>query len=86
MDGGAFTVKRSVPPQMMIRYSDDGHTWSNEMWVSLGKIGEYGDDIGFRLDCLGEAKARCYEMVITDPVEAIMINGYVDVSVVQDGW
>ena len=29
-------------PQIMMRYSDDnGKTWSNELWESIGSIGEY---------------------------------------------
>ncbi len=34
---------QGVNPQAMLRWSDDGgHTWSNEHWRSMGRIGEYG--------------------------------------------
>lgn len=35
-------VDSDVEPQIMLRYSDDeGKTWSNERWRSLGRSGEY---------------------------------------------
>jgi hypothetical protein len=38
-----FNVVQGSDPQVMLRFSDDGgHTWSNEHWKSMGKIGRYG--------------------------------------------
>ena len=62
-------------PQLMLRWSDDGgHTWSNEHWVSIGKIGEYyRRAIWRRLGMTLKLRDRVYEVSGTDPVKiAIM--------------
>jgi hypothetical protein len=62
-------------PQVMLRWSDDGgHTWSNEHWVSIGKIGEYyRRAIWRRLGMTLKLRDRVYEVSGTDPVKiAIM--------------
>jgi hypothetical protein len=62
-------------PQIMLRWSDDGgHTWSNEHWASMGKIGEYGKRVIWRrLGMTTKLRDRVYEVSGTDPVKiAIM--------------
>jgi hypothetical protein len=62
-------------PQVMLRWSDDaGHTWSNEHWASMGKIGAYGTrTIWRRLGMTEKIRDRVYEVSGTDPVKiAIM--------------
>jgi hypothetical protein len=62
-------------PAVMLRWSDDGgHTWSNEHWRSMGKIGEYGyRTIWRRLGMTEKIRDRVYEVSGTDPVKiAIM--------------
>ena len=62
-------------PQVMLRWSDDaGHTWSNEHWNSMGKIGSYGTrTIWRRLGMTEKIRDRVYEVSGTDPVKiAIM--------------
>ena len=58
-------------PQVMLRWSDDGgHTWSNEHWTSMGKIGEYGyRAIWRRLGMTTKLRDRIYEVSGTDPVK-----------------
>lgn len=58
-------------PQVMLRWSDDGgHTWSNEHWVSIGKIGEYyRRAIWRRLGMTMKLRDRVYEISGTDPVK-----------------
>jgi len=58
-------------PQVMLRWSDDGgHTWSNEHWVSIGKIGQYGKRaIWRRLGMTLKLRDRVYEISGTDPVK-----------------
>ena len=65
-------------PQVMLRWSDDGgHTWSNEHWISIGGIGEFGrDTIWRRLGMTVKLRDRVYEISGTDPVP-ITINGAV---------
>ena len=62
-------------PQVMLRWSDDGgHTWSNEHWASMGKIGEYNRRVIWRrLGMTTKLRDRVYEISGSDPVKiAIM--------------
>jgi hypothetical protein len=62
-------------PQVMLRFSDDGgHTWSNEHWTSMGKIGQYYKRVIWRrLGMTVKLRDRVYEVSGTDPVKiAIM--------------
>ena len=65
-------------PQIMMRYSDDGgRTWSNEIWRSLGKIGEYRNRSVWR--SLGQFRQRSIELTITDPVRKFAMGYFADV-------
>lgn len=62
-------------PRVMLRWSDDGgHTWSNEHWASMGKIGEYGKRVIWRrLGMTTKLRDRVYEISGSDRVKiAIM--------------
>lgn len=60
-------------PQAMLRWSNDGgSTWSNERWKSIGKIGKYRNRVIWRR--LGSARDRVYEVVVTDPVKAVIVS------------
>jgi hypothetical protein len=56
-------------PQVMLRWSDDGgHTWSNEHWSPIGKIGAYGHRTFWRrLGMTLKLRDRVYELSGTDP-------------------
>jgi hypothetical protein len=61
--------------QVMLRWSDDGgHTWSNEHWASMGKLGQYGTRVIWRrLGMTTDLRDRVYEVSGSDPVKiAIM--------------
>jgi len=59
-------------PQAMLRWSDDGgSTWSNEHWTSIGVQGAYKNRAIWRR--LGFARDRVFEVVVTDPVKAVII-------------
>jgi hypothetical protein len=65
-------------PQAMLRWSDDGgSTWGNEHWRSIGKIGKYRDRAIWRR--LGVATDRVYEVRVTDPVKAVIIDAQLDI-------
>lgn len=67
-------------PQAMLSYSDDGgHTWSNEKWRSMGKIGEY--DVRCVWKRLGSSRNRIFKVVITDPIKVIMPSAYLRATV-----
>lgn len=68
-----------VDPQAMLQWSDDGgHTWSNEYWVSIGKIGEYRTRARWRR--LGKSRDRVFRVTITDPVKVVMVGASVEVT------
>jgi hypothetical protein len=69
------TATQGADPQVMLRFSDDGgHTWSNEHWKSMGKIGQYYNRVIWRrLGMTTKLRDRVYEISATDPVKiAIM--------------
>ena len=60
-------------PQSMLRWSSDGgSTWSNEHWVTIGKVGKYNNRAIWRR--LGWARDRIYEVVISDPIKAVIVS------------
>ena len=61
---------------VMLRWSDDGgHTWSNEHWVSMGRIGATATRaIWRRLGMTQKLRDRVYEVSGSDPVR-IYITG-----------
>jgi hypothetical protein len=63
-------------PQAMLRWSDDGgHTWSNEHWASMGKIGNYGFRTFWRrLGMTQKLRDRVYEVSGTDAVKIAITN------------
>lgn len=74
--GTGLNIGQGSDPQVMLRWSDDGgHTWSNEHWVSMGKIGEYyRRAIWRRLGMTMKLRDRVYEVSGADPVK-IAITG-----------
>jgi hypothetical protein len=63
-------------PAVMLRWSDDGgHTWSNEHWLFMGKIGETGyRTIWRRLGMTLKLRDRVYEVSGTDAVKIAIIG------------
>jgi len=54
-------------PQVMLKYSNDGGwTWSNERWISAGRLGAYNTRV--RWTRLGSARDRVYWVSFSDPV------------------
>jgi len=67
-------------PQAMLRWSSDGgSTWSNEHWSGIGKVGRYKNRIIWRR--LGWARDRIYEVVVTDPINAVIVSANLKASV-----
>jgi hypothetical protein len=60
-------------PQAMLRWSNDGgSTYSNEHWTTIGKIGKYKNRAIWRR--LGTARDRVFEVVVSDPINAVIIS------------
>jgi hypothetical protein len=66
-------------PQAMLRWSSDGgSTWSKEYWVSIGKVGRYVNRAIWRR--LGWSRDRIFEVVVTDPVKAVIVSANLKAS------
>ena len=66
-------------PQAMLRWSNDGgSTWSNEHWTTIGQIGAYKNRAIWRR--LGWSRDRVFEVVVTDPVKAVIISANLKAS------
>jgi hypothetical protein len=73
--GVGLVTGQGSDAEVMLRWSDDGgHTWSNEHWRSMGKIGQTGRRVLWRrLGMTLKLRDRVYEVSGTDPVKiAIM--------------
>ena len=73
--GVGLVTGQGSDAEVMLRWSDDGgHTWSNEHWRSMGKIGQTGRRVLWRrLGMTMKLRDRVYEVSGTDPVKiAIM--------------
>ena len=66
--GVGLTTGQGSDPQAMMRYSDDGgKSFSNELWRSGGKIGEYA--VLAIWNRLGKSRRRLFRLTLSDPVE-----------------
>ena len=73
------TPTAGVDPQAILRWSDDGgHTWSNEIWRSVGKLGEY--ETRATWNRLGAARNRVYELSMSDPVKWVVLGANLEVA------
>ena len=67
-------------PQAMLRWSNDGgSTWSREYWVAIGSMGRFKNRAIWRR--LGMARDRVFEVVVTDPVKAVIVSANLKASV-----
>jgi len=72
-------TKTTTYPQAMLRWSNDGgSTWSREYWVTIGQEGKYKNRAIWRR--MGTARDRVYEVVVTDPVNAVIISANLKAS------
>lgn len=80
--GVGLNLGQGSDPQVVLRWSDDGgHTWSNEHWIGIGKIGEfYRRAIWRRLGMTMKIRDRVYEVSGTDPVKIAIIGAELTVS------
>jgi hypothetical protein len=71
-----------VDPKVMLRWSDDGgHTWSNEHWSLMGKIGVYQHRVFWRrLGMTLKLRDRVYEVSGTDPVKVAIMGAELHLS------
>lgn len=64
-------------PQIILQVSKDGgHTWGNEMWRSMGRIGEYKTRT--KWNRLGQSRDWVFRLRISDPVKRVLLNCWVN--------
>lgn len=67
----------AADPQAMLRWSDDGgHTWSSEVWASMGAIGEYGKRVVFNRLGTTRGQPRIYELSGTAAVKTALLEAH----------
>lgn len=77
---GLDGTTQGTDPQAMLQFSDDGgHTWSNEKWVSMGKIGQTKWRADWRR--LGMSRDRVFRVTVSDPVKTIFVGAELDIEV-----
>jgi Neuraminidase (sialidase) len=76
--GAGLTSGQGSDPQIMLDWSDDGgRTWSNELWRSAGKIGEYRHRAIWNR--LGRFRRRTLRIRKSDPVKASFLTAFADI-------
>lgn len=69
--GNGLVEGQGSDPQMMLQVSkDSGRTWSNEIWVSMGKIGDYIRRAFWTR--LGSSYFWTFKWRIADPVKVVL--------------
>ena len=69
LDGGV----QGSNPKVMMQFSDDyGYTWSHEVWVTAGAMGNFHTRAIWQR--LGVARDRVYRVKITDPVRCNLVG------------
>ena len=80
--GVGLNLGQGSDPEVMLRWSDDGgHTWSNEHWATIGKIGQFYRRVFWRrLGMTLKLRDRVYELSMTDPVKIAIVGAELIVS------
>ena len=77
--GVGLVTGQGSDPMAMLQYSDDGgHTWSSELWRSVGKIGKYQWRAVWNR--LGSSRCRNYRLIVTDPVKWVVTGANLEVE------
>ncbi|MFZ4600699.1 MAG: hypothetical protein ACOYNN_18815, partial [Terrimicrobiaceae bacterium] len=73
---------QGAKPLIALRWSDDGgHTWSNEHFASMGRIGATSTRVFWRrLGMTLKLRDRVYEVTGTDPVKIAIMGAELDVT------
>lgn len=73
-DAGQIGIQDTLyNPKAMLRWSNDGgSTWSKEYWQDIGQQGKYRHRAIWRR--LGTARDRIFEVVVSDPVKAVIVS------------
>lgn len=74
MEGGVgLQTGQGEDPQIMMQVSrDGGHTYGNELWRSIGKVGEYKARANWHR--LGRARDWVFKFRVTDPIKTVFVQ------------
>ena len=76
--GVGLNSGQGADPQIMLQYSDDGgRRWSNELWRSMGLIGDNRHRAIWRK--LGQFRQRQMRLTITDHVRRFVMSHFADI-------
>lgn len=79
-EGYGLLTGQGEDPQAMLDWSDDGgHTWSNKINRSIGKMGQYRRRV--RWLRLGRSRDRIFRLTITDPVKRVIIGATLEATI-----
>ena len=73
---GLISGQGSDPQMMMSISKDNGHTWGNEQWTTMGKIGAYLTRAIWRR--LGFSYSWRFKFRITDPVKVVITQAAIE--------
>lgn len=78
--GIGLTSGQGSDPQVLMRYTvDGGRTWSDSLWDSIGKIGDY-EKVGAEWNRLGQGEDWGFEISSTDPVDDVWVGAEMDIE------
>lgn len=78
--GVGLVTGQGSNPQVSLRYSKDGgHTWSAEVWRTLGAMGKYLTRVFWNR--LGRARDWVFELSGSDPVKIVIMNAGLNLTV-----
>lgn len=74
--GVGLATGQGSDPQIMLQTSKDGgHTWGNERWADIGKMGEYIRRA--KWSRLGQARNWTFRIRVSDPVKRVITGAYI---------
>ena len=77
--GDGLVTGQGSNPQIMLQISkDNGRTWGNERWTTMGALGEYLTRVVWRQ--LGVGRDRLFKFRVSDPVKVVITCGSVNVA------
>lgn len=71
-------------PQIRMKFTDDGKTWSQENWQAIGKVGRYNDRCIWTRQGRAE-RFRMYRFEMSDPVKPVIVKVEAKVKVGNRG-
>lgn len=74
--GSALSTGQGSDPQISMQISKDGgHSWGNERFASMGKLGEY--KARTRWLRLGQARDWVFRLTISEPIKRVLLGAWV---------